>query len=70
MSERPLSRKPDETGEAGVWLPCTAEASLGPALVLKDPYVLDFLDLKDHYFGGGTSRDAILRELESFPAGS
>ncbi len=25
------------------------EGEVGPALVLKDPYILDFLDLKDHY---------------------
>lgn len=34
-------------------------------MVLKDPYILDFLDLRDHYL----ERDfegAILRELESF----
>ncbi len=40
-------------------------ASPGPALFLKDPYLLDFLDLKD----GFTERDletAILAELERF----
>ena len=34
-------------------------------MVLKDPYVLDFLDLKDHYLERDIE-DAILRELESF----
>lgn len=36
-----------------------------PALVLKDPYVLDFLGLQDRYFEKDLE-DAILRELESF----
>ena len=38
---------------------------LTPALVLKDPYVLDFLGLADRYVEKGLE-DAILRELESF----
>lgn len=35
------------------------------AMVLKDPYVLDFLDLNDHYLEKDLE-DAILRDLESF----
>jgi len=59
-----LSRQPDallaqelaalrETGE------------ITPALVLKDPYVLDFLGLNDRYLERDLE-DAILRELEQF----
>lgn len=36
-----------------------------PALVLKDPYVLDFLGLQDRYLERDLE-DAILRELENF----
>jgi predicted nuclease of restriction endonuclease-like (RecB) superfamily len=38
---------------------------LAPALVLKDPYVLDFLGLQDRYLEKDLE-DAILRELELF----
>lgn len=38
---------------------------LSPNLVLKDPYVLDFLGLNDHYLEKDLE-DAILRDLESF----
>jgi hypothetical protein len=34
-------------------------------MVLKDPYILDFLDLRDHYLERDFE-DAILRELELF----
>jgi predicted nuclease of restriction endonuclease-like (RecB) superfamily len=39
---------------------------VGPALVLKDPYILDFLGLRDRYIERDFE-DAILRELEMFP---
>lgn len=39
--------------------------ALTPALVLKDPYVLDFLGLQDRYLEKDLE-DAILRELEGF----
>jgi len=39
--------------------------ALTPALVLKDPYVLDFLGLQDRYLEKDLE-DAILRELENF----
>jgi predicted nuclease of restriction endonuclease-like (RecB) superfamily len=39
--------------------------SITPALVLKDPYVLDFLGLQDRYLEKDLE-DAILRELENF----
>lgn len=38
---------------------------LAPDWVLKDPYVLDFLGLQDHYLEKDLE-DAILRDLESF----
>lgn len=38
---------------------------LSSTMVLKDPYVLDFLDLSDHYLEKDLE-DAILRDLESF----
>ncbi len=38
---------------------------LAPALVLKDPYILDFLGLQDRYVEKDVE-DAILRELEQF----
>jgi len=59
-----LSRKPEET----IRLELQALAEKGdmtPALVLKDPYVLDFLELSDHYLEKDLE-DAILRELDGF----
>ena len=59
-----LSRKPDEL--AALELAVLHErGEVGPALVLKDPYILDFLDLKDHFLERDFE-DAILRELELF----
>lgn len=59
-----LSRQPAEllTQELAT-LRQTGEFS--PALVLKDPYVLDFLGLTDRYLEKDLE-DAILRELENF----
>jgi YhcG PDDEXK nuclease domain len=42
-----------------------SSGEVGPALILKDPYILDFLDLRDHYMERDLE-DAILRELEMF----
>ncbi|WP_338847135.1 PDDEXK nuclease domain-containing protein [Massilia sp. W12] len=42
-----------------------ASGEMSPALVLKDPYVLDFLGLQDRYLEKDLE-DAILRELELF----
>lgn len=59
-----LSKKPEET----IRLELKALAERGkmtPALVLKDPYVLDFLELNDHYLEKDLE-DAILRDLEQF----
>ena len=41
------------------------KGDLTPALVLKDPYVLDFLGLSDRFMERDVE-DAILRELETF----
>ena len=42
-----------------------AKGDVTPALLLKDPYVLDFLGLQDRYLEKDLE-DAILREIESF----
>jgi predicted nuclease of restriction endonuclease-like (RecB) superfamily len=59
-----LSRKPEELARLEL-AALHAKGEVGPALVLKDPYVLDFLELKDHYLERDFE-DAILRELELF----
>jgi len=41
------------------------QGPMNPELILKDPYVLDFLELNDHYLEKDLE-DAILRELEQF----
>lgn len=41
------------------------EGTLAPELILKDPYILDFLGVRDRYLEKDLE-DAILRELESF----
>jgi len=59
-----LSRQPDEV--LSLELAALREAGdITPALVLKDPYILDFLGLKDRYLEKDLE-DAILRELENF----
>jgi predicted nuclease of restriction endonuclease-like (RecB) superfamily len=59
-----LSRQPDALlAQELAILRQTGE--LKPALVLKDPYVLDFLGLQDRYLEKDLE-DAILRELEGF----
>lgn len=42
-----------------------AQGAVTPSLLLKDPYVLDFLELQDRYLEKDLE-DAILRELETF----
>lgn len=59
-----LSRKPEETIRHEL-AALHEKGRLTPALVLKDPYVLDFLDLHDRYLEKDLE-DAILRDLESF----
>ncbi|MEA5466974.1 PDDEXK nuclease domain-containing protein [Leptothoe sp. PORK10 BA2] len=59
-----LSRKPEEAISHDI-AQLRDEQAVSPALLLKDPYVLDFLELNDRY----TERDledAILREIERF----
>ena len=59
-----LSRKPEETVRHDIEQ-LRQEQQLSPSLLLKDPYILDFLDLNDRYIERDLE-DAILRELESF----
>ena len=59
-----LSRKPDEL-LASELATLRDQGVLSPNLILKDPYVLDFLELRDHYLEKDLE-DAILRELENF----
>ena len=59
-----ISRKPDELIEIEI-KNIKESGNLEPNLVLKDPYILDFLGIKDHYLEKDLE-DAILRELELF----
>ena len=59
-----LSKKPDEL-IAHELASLRQTDILTPNLVLKDPYILDFLGLRDRYLEKDLE-DAILRELENF----
>ncbi len=59
-----LSRKPEALIQEELGA-LRARGELQPAMVLKDPYVLDFLGLTDHYVEKDVE-DGILRELETF----
>jgi predicted nuclease of restriction endonuclease-like (RecB) superfamily len=59
-----LSRKPKKLAKKELAI-LKSGGEVGPALVLKDPYILDFLDLRDHYMERDFE-DAVLRELEMF----
>ena len=59
-----LSKKPDEL-IAYELDALKREDCLGPDLVFKDPYILDFLGLQDRYLEKDLE-DAVLRELEQF----
>jgi len=59
-----LSKKPEETIAYDLEK-IHADQQLTPEFVLKDPYLLDFLDLNDRYIEKDME-DAILRELEQF----
>jgi len=59
-----LSRKPEETIRSDLAL-LRNEQRLSPNLLLRDPYILDFLDLNDRYTEQNLE-DAILREIEQF----
>lgn len=59
-----LSKKPEETIAYDLEQIQT-DQQLTPEFILKDPYLLDFLDLNDRYIERDME-DAILRELEKF----
>jgi predicted nuclease of restriction endonuclease-like (RecB) superfamily len=59
-----LSKQPEQLLEQELATLCQT-STITPALVLKDPYVLDFLGLQDRYLEKDLE-DAILRELENF----
>ncbi|RJQ14646.1 MAG: DUF1016 domain-containing protein [Nitrospiraceae bacterium] len=59
-----LSKKPEELAKAEL-KELRTEDKLVPDLVFRDPYILDFLGLKDRYLEKDLE-DAILREMESF----
>lgn len=59
-----LSRQPEQL-LAGELAALRQSGELTPTLVLKDPYLLDFLGLQDRYLEKDLE-DAILRELENF----
>ncbi len=59
-----LSRKPDELIRLELDA-LHAKGDVTPAMLLKDPYVLDFLELDDRYLEKDVE-DAILREIEAF----
>ena len=59
-----ISRKPEEIARAEL-AQLRADDQLAPALVFRDPYMLDFLGLNDRYLERDLE-DAILREIETF----
>ncbi|MEW6618281.1 MAG: PDDEXK nuclease domain-containing protein [bacterium] len=59
-----ISRKPEELVSKEL-AKLRNEGHLSPNMILKDPYVLDFLGVKDRYYEKDLE-DAILREMEAF----
>jgi predicted nuclease of restriction endonuclease-like (RecB) superfamily len=59
-----LSKKPDELIQQELDS-LRKSGDINPALILKDPYILDFLGLNDRYIERDLE-DAILRDLEGF----
>jgi predicted nuclease of restriction endonuclease-like (RecB) superfamily len=59
-----LSRKPEETIRHDLEK-LRQDQQVFPDLILKDPYILDFLDLNDRYLEKDLE-DAILRDIEKF----
>jgi len=59
-----LSKKPEETISHDL-ATLREEKKVSPSLLLKDPYILDFLELNDRYLEKDLE-DAILREMEQF----
>ena len=58
-----LSKKPDEL--ISYEIEKLKEGVISPNMILKDPYVLDFLELNDRYLEKDLE-DAILRDIENF----
>lgn len=59
-----LSRKPEELIYAEL-TKLQAEDRLSAEMIFKDPYLLDFLGIRDHYYERDLE-DAILRQMEAF----
>jgi predicted nuclease of restriction endonuclease-like (RecB) superfamily len=59
-----LSRKPEETIREDL-AELRKTKQLSPDILLKDPYILDFLNLNDRYLEKDLE-DAILRDIEQF----
>ena len=59
-----ISKKPELVVEAEIDA-LRREDQLTPNLVFRDPYILEFLNLNDHYVEKDVE-DAIVRELEQF----
>lgn len=59
-----ISKKPDETISQELTL-LREKGEYNQSMILKDPYILDFLELNDHYLEKDLE-DAILREVEQF----
>ena len=59
-----ISKKPDQLIKEELKA-LRSEDKLSPDLVFRDPYILDFLGLKDTY-SERSLEDAILREIEKF----
>lgn len=59
-----LSKQPEAVAQAELQA-LREQDTVSPPLILKDPYVLDFLGLKDRYLEKDLE-DAILREMEAF----
>ena len=58
-----LSKNPDEL--ISYELDKLKDGVVSPSIILKEPYVLDFLELKDRYLEKDLE-DAILRDIENF----
>lgn len=59
-----ISRKPEEVAQHDL-AQLRSKQRVSPDVLLKDPYLLDFLGLNDHYLERDLE-DAILREMEQF----
>ena len=59
-----ISKQPEEVAQAEL-AALRSDDQLTPALVFRDPYMLDFLGLRDRYLEKDLE-DAILREIETF----